>query len=210
MRITYLFAALCGWCYGAGPAIERLAAIEDVTVELAPTGLFAGAGARSMDAGFAAYAWQNDQRIARLTGQPFTEVYRSQVLGATGSLFDSAPATLGIVATGIEAPGREIEILKRLQRARYEEGRDIADRAIVADLLAEAALTDQAQRVRSPDEELLAAYHRRIDTARADTRRFGVDGVPALVLGDGAGQRLLRGNALFGHFDLLLAEMRAA
>ncbi|MDR9811973.1 DsbA family protein [Rhizobium hidalgonense] len=210
MRITYLFDALCGWCYGAGPSIERLAALEDVTVELAPTGLFAGAGARSMDAGFAAYAWQNDQRIARLTGQPFTEVYRSQVLGATGSLFDSAPATLGIVATGIEAPGREIEILKRLQRARYEEGRDIADRAIVADLLAEAALTDQAQRVRSPDEELLAAYHRRIDTARADMRRFGVDGVPALVLDDGAGRRLLRGNALFGHFDLLLAEMRAA
>ncbi|SCB57836.1 putative protein-disulfide isomerase [Rhizobium aethiopicum] len=210
MRITYLFDPLCGWCYGASPAIERLAALEDVTVDLAPTGLFAGAGARSMDAGFAAYAWQNDQRIARLTGQPFTEAYRNRILGATGSLFDSAPVTLGVVATGITAPDREIEILKRLQRARYEGARDTADRAVVADLLSEAGLEDAARRVRSADEEVIAIYNKRIDAARADMRRFGVEGVPALVLDDGNGRRLLRGNTLFGPFELLAAEVQAA
>ena len=72
MRVTYLFDPLCGWCYGAGPALERLGQLGDVTLELMPTGLFAGEGARAMDAQFAAYAWQNDERIARLTGQPFS------------------------------------------------------------------------------------------------------------------------------------------
>ena len=71
MRIIYLFDPLCGWCYGAGPALEKLAQLDGVTVDLAPTGLFAGGASRPMDKHFAAYAWQNDQRIARLTGQPF-------------------------------------------------------------------------------------------------------------------------------------------
>ena len=44
MRVTYLFDPLCGWCYGAGPALERLAQLDDVTLELMPTGLFAGEG----------------------------------------------------------------------------------------------------------------------------------------------------------------------
>src|SRR5256885_10329512 len=79
-HITYLFDPLCGWCYGASPTLEGLAARPDFIIKLAPTGLFAGEGARPMDDGFAAYAWANDQRIARLTSQTFSEDYRRKVL----------------------------------------------------------------------------------------------------------------------------------
>ena len=65
-----------------------------------------------MDAQFAAYAWQNDERIARLTGQPFSEIYRSRVLGHTGGMFDSAPATLGLIAVRVTEPAREREALR--------------------------------------------------------------------------------------------------
>lgn len=60
-----------------------------------------------MDKPFAAYVWQNDRRIERLTGQVFSEAYRNDVLGAAGSLFDSAPATLGLVAVGLTEPASE-------------------------------------------------------------------------------------------------------
>lgn len=210
MRITYLFDPLCGWCYGAAPVLERLAGREDLTLELAPTGLFAGEGASPMDTGFAAYAWQNDQRIARLTGQPFSEAYRANILGATGAMFDSAPATLALVATGLAEPARELEAMKLLQRARYVDGRDNADRRVVADILAEAGFADAAQRVRAPDADLLAAYRARIDAGRAELTRFGADGVPALVVGEGAGRRLLRSSALFGGLDALIAQFAAA
>ena len=36
MRVTYLFDPLCGWCYGAGPALERLGQLGDVTLEHMP------------------------------------------------------------------------------------------------------------------------------------------------------------------------------
>lgn len=68
ITVTYLFDPLCGWCYAAAPALNYLQGVEGIEVALAPTGLFAGAGARPMDAQFAAYAWANDQRIQQLTG----------------------------------------------------------------------------------------------------------------------------------------------
>ena len=49
VTVTYLFDPLCGWCYAAAPVLARLQATPGVQVVLAPTGLFAGAGARPMD-----------------------------------------------------------------------------------------------------------------------------------------------------------------
>ena len=51
-RIKVLYDPLCGWCYGATPAVRRLLGDASIRLELAPTGLFSGEGARPMDAGF--------------------------------------------------------------------------------------------------------------------------------------------------------------
>lgn len=209
MHVTYLFDPLCGWCYGAGPALEWIAGLENVELELAPTGLFAGEGARPMNPHFAAFAWQNDQRIARLTGQALTEAYRQQVLGATGSMFDSAPATLALIAVGLNAPSRELAVLKALQRARYVDGRNICDLEPLAGILADAGFA-AAVRIRSPDEELMAAYRARTQAARGTMARFGVNGVPALIVGEGDTSRLLPSGALFGGFEALAGQLKAA
>lgn len=210
MRITYLFDPLCGWCYGAAPALDVLSHLTGVTVQLAPTGLFAGENARPMDASFAAYAWQNDQRIARLTGQAFSETYRSRVLGATGTLFDSAPATLGVIAVGMTEPDREREALKALQHARYVDGRATSDRAVVAEVLSAAGFADAARRVASPDADVLGAYRARIDAARREMARLGAQGVPTLVVEDARGSRLMPSDALFGDRQALAAHLHAA
>ncbi|XFF02297.1 DsbA family protein (plasmid) [Bradyrhizobium guangxiense] len=210
VQIDYLFDPLCGWCYGASPALEQLAGLDNVRLRLAPTGLFAGQGARAMDQHFAAFAWQNDQRIERLTGQPFTQAYRDGILGKASGQFDSAPATLGLVAVGLTEPARELEALKLLQRARYVDGRDNSSLQVVADVLDEAQLTEAARRVRTPDETLFAVYRNRVEAARADMARFGADGVPALVAGSDGARRLLSSSLLYGRFELLAAQLRAA
>ena len=69
VNVTYLFDPLCGWCYGAAPALRQISAMPDVSLTLAPSGLFCDSGSRVMDAAFAAYAWRNDQGIERLSGQ---------------------------------------------------------------------------------------------------------------------------------------------
>ncbi|MFG1351557.1 DsbA family protein [Xanthobacter autotrophicus] len=210
IRITYLFDPLCGWCYGASATLENLIREPDMDVELAPTGLFAGTGARPMDAGFADYAWSNDQRIARLTGQPFSDAYRHKVLADRTRLFDSGPATLAVIAVAITAPKRAFEALKAIQHARYVEGRDITDITVLTQVLRTLDMPEIADRLETPDEALMAAYRSRLDSARTEMRRLGAEGVPALSVGAGDSPRLVRASALFGSRTMLVAELNAA
>lgn len=210
MHVTYLFDPLCGWCYGAGPVLEKLAKLNNLTLELAPTGLFAGEGARPMDRRFAAYAWQNDLRINRLTAQVFSELYRDQVLEDLSGMFDSAPATLGVIAVGLTRREAERSALKALQNARYVDGRNSSDMTVVADVLDSVGFADAAARVRAPDAALLDVYRNRIESARRVMAEFRTDGVPALVVSDGSQRRMLPSTVLFGSFDLLAAELQAA
>ena len=178
--ISYLFDPLCGWCYGATPILSAMADVPDITIELLPTGLFSGEGARSMDDDFAAYAWSNDQRIARLTRQSFTERYRELVLGDRQQLFDSGPATVTLTAVSITAPARELEALKTIQQARFVDGKDITKLQTLVTIFKELGLEDATSLIESPNTDLLKANRAR--TARAQTlmREFSARGVPTL------------------------------
>jgi putative protein-disulfide isomerase len=204
--VTYLFDPLCGWCYGASPAIQQLGQQANIQLELAPSGLFAGGG-RTLDAAFADFAWSNDQRIAKLTGQRFTEDYRQKVLGRLGSRFDSAATTLALTAVSLSEPQRELEALKALQEARYVLGLDTCDVSVVEKLLRDLDLAVAADCLVAGDAELLAANAARIQKARGLMQTFGAQGVPALVVTDGRGSRMLSGNALYGNFEHLLSQM---
>ncbi len=121
---------------------------------------------RTMDAAFADYAWSNDQRIDKLTGQHFTEAYRQNVLGRLGSRFDSAAATLALTAVSLSDPPRELETLKALQEARYVQGLDTCDASVVGNLLRDRGLAVAADRLAASDAELLGANAARIQKAQ--------------------------------------------
>ena len=209
-HITYLFDPLCGWCYAAAPGLRRLSEEPGVAVTLAPTGLFAGQGARRMDAQFAAYAWSNDQRIQQLTGQPFSQRYRDEVLGQQQAMFNSGPATLALTAVALTAPERELDALQAFQQARYVDGRDTSALAVLVEILQSLGLGAAAARLSAPDSALLAAMQTRMDQAQAEMRAFGAQGVPTVIVSDAAGRRLLRSGALYGDLKPLLAELKAA
>ena len=208
VTVTYLFDPLCGWCYAAAPALKFLQAQEGVEVALAPTGLFAGAGARPMDAQFAAYAWANDQRIQQLTGQPFTQAYRDQILGAANGRFDSGPATLALTAVAQTAPERELDALHALQHSRYVDGRDTTDAGVIAEALRGLGLAQAAALALAPDAALRARTTERVAHAQATLRTVGARGVPQLVVAEqGGALRALSGDALLGPRERLLAQL---
>ncbi|KMO19832.1 DsbA family protein [Methylobacterium platani] len=209
ITVTCLYDPLCGWCYGAHPALTWLRAHDDVALAVLPVGLFAGRGAFPMDAGFAAHAWSADQRIAVLTGQPFSEAYRTQVLESRAGPVDSGPATLALTAVRLTAPDREPDALAAVQAARYVGGRDIAAPGVLADILDEAGLAPAAARLRAADATLHEAAAARMAAGRAAMARHGLRGVPALVVGGGDG-RGLDGAHLFGDRDALLRALLRA
>ena len=206
--VTYLFDPLCGWCYGASPVVQTLGKHSGIRLELAPTGLFADGG-RRMDAAFAEFAWSNDLRIAKLTGQRFTEAYRQNVLGRHGSPFDSAAMTLSLTAVSLTEPQRELEVLKALQEARYVDGLDTGSVEVVGVLLRGLGLDAAADRLAAADPELMERNAARLGHARRLMRTLGAQGVPGLVVHGASGERLLGGNALYGDFDQLLGQIVA-
>ena len=211
ITVTYLFDPLCGWCYAAAPALKYLQGVEGIEVALAPTGLFAGACARPMDAQFAAYAWANDQRIQQLTGQPFTQAYRNRVLGAANGRFDSGPATLALTAVAQTAPERELDALHALQHARYVEGRDNADPVVIADVLNNLGLQAAANLLHESHDALRAALLERVAAARVTMQLLGAQGVPQLaVAGQGGVLQLVGGDAMLGPREALRARVQTA
>ena len=209
IRITALVDPLCGWCYGAAPALERLAVQPSISFTLAPTGLFSGAGARPMDPAFADYAWSNDQRIARLTGQVFSPAYRRQVLANMNLAFDSGPATLALVAAMLEAPSRGVEALHAIQRARYADGADVTDLAVLAGVLDGLGLAVAAASLAAPDAALLATARERLAQAQALLARSGARGVPTLLATQDGRTRILPAATLYGDAQDLIAGLQA-
>ena len=208
--LYYLFDPLCGWCYGAMPALSALSEVPAVAIELLPTGLFAGEGARPMNADFAAYAWSNDQRIEGLTGQRFSEQYREQVLGDHQRPFDSGPATVALTAVFLTAPARELEALKAIQTARYVDGKDTTSLETLAGVLRGLGLEQAAALVAQPDEDLLVANRTRMNRGQALMREFGARGVPTLVAESGAKRWVVNHADFYSNPSALAGALEAA
>jgi putative protein-disulfide isomerase len=212
MNITlhYLFDPLCGWCYGATPALSVLSESSQITIAMQPTGLFSGPGARSMTSEFAAYAWSNDQRIERLTGQRFTPRYLEQVLGDRQRLFDSGPATLALAAVSLTTPTRELDALKAIQHARYIDAKDVTSTTVLATLLETLGLQEAASKLLSFDADLLDANSARIGNARALLVEFGARGVPTLIAESGARRWQVDASAAYADPRALISQLEAA
>jgi len=208
--LLYLFDPLCGWCYGASGTVAEVSALPGVALRLLPSGLFSGEGARPMNDDFATYAWSNDQRIERLTGQRFTEQYRGNVLADHRQMFDSGPATVALTAIALTAPQRELDALKAIQLARYVDGRDVTSLETLMAVLKTLGLDEAARRLAQPDAELLGANRARVAEAQALLQQFGARGVPTFILEQNGQRQLLPSSAVFSNPKAFVEQLAAA
>jgi putative protein-disulfide isomerase len=176
----YLYDPLCGWCYGATPAVVKLELVPSVVLHPLATGLFAG-DERRMTPDFAAYAWKNDQRIAEMTGQVFSDAYRERVLGNPEGRFDSTAATRAVTAVHLTEPARELEAAHRIQSLRYADGRDNTDPAELLSVLRDLGLDEAVAALEANASEIDDAVERRKAKAQQLMTGLGIRGVPALV-----------------------------
>lgn len=209
--LVVLVDPLCGWCWGAAPALTRLAA-SGQPIEVVATGLFIGD--RPMTPEFAAYAWENDLKIAALTGQTFSEAYRTAVLGDFDTKFDSGPATLALTAVQLRQPAKALATLHALQAARWVDGLDITAEAVVADVLRRAGLEeDTVALFLAEDEAVIQALNYRATFGRDLMVRLQARGVPTLARVTETGAVRIDGRVLFedvGNVVAHVAEAEAA
>jgi putative protein-disulfide isomerase len=208
--LHYIFDPLCGWCYGAGASLGAIAGTGAVDVRLWPSGLFSGDGARPMDDAFAAYAWSNDQRIERLTGQRFSERNRAEVLSDRRQMFDSGPASVALTAVMQSRPERELEALEAIQQARYVDGQDVTRPDTLAAILEGLGLRQAALRLTQPDAALLDDHRERMSEAQSMLRQFGARGVPTFIVEREGARQLLNASALFSDPQAFVDQLTGA
>jgi len=176
--LHYIHDPLCGWCYGASPLVQ--AAREVLAVVPHAGGMMTGQRRQRVTPQLRSYVMQHDRRIAQLSGQPFGDAYFEGLLRDADAVFDSEPPITALLAADTIG-GRGLDLLARLQRAHYVEGRRIADAAVLREMAVDIGLDGDAfdaayatQRG-APTQAHIAASRSLLD-------RVGGAGFPTFVL----------------------------
>ena len=176
--LHYVYDPLCGWCYGAAPLVQ--AARETLRVQAHGGGMMAGAARRPVTPELRQFVMAHDLRIAQLSGQPFAPAYFDGLLRDDGAVFDSAPPITAVLAADALA-GAGLELLARLQRAHYVQGRRIAEFGVLRELAVDIGL-DGETFARAFEAHQGAAMQAHIDQSRALLRRLARSGFPTFAL----------------------------
>jgi len=196
-RLHYIFDPLCGWCYGASPLIEAARNVNGLDIALHAGGLMTGSDRQPVTEALRRYVMEHDQRIGALTGQAFGDAYLNGLLRDTGAVLDSGPPIEAILAAE-ELGGRGLDMLKRIQKAHYVEGRRVADRGVLVGLAADIGLPEATfEPLLEKVAGLTAAKH--IAASRDLLRRVGGQGFPVFVFDAGRRLETLDAARYFGH-----------
>jgi len=209
MKLHYLFDPLCGWCYAVAPLVDAARAVPDLPVSFHAGGMLAGTNRRAISPQWRDYVMPHDLRIAGLSGQPFGAAYFDGLLRDTTAMMDSEPPITAILAAQA-LDGRGLDMIHRLQRAHYAEGRRIADHDVLVVLAAELGLDPQAFEAEF-DRAAGKTTREHIAASRALLARTGARGFPTFALqrSDGA-LAVIDAGPFIGRPDAWAAMLRRA
>lgn len=199
MILHYIFDPLCGWCYAAAPLIEAARSVPGLDVRFHAGGMMTGSNRQQVTAEWRAHVMPHDLRIAKLTGQLFGDAYLDGLLNDLGAMMDSEPPTTAILAAEALG-GRGLDMLSRLQRAHYIEGRRIADAAVLIEMAIDIGMDGQAFTAFFGNVSGEATrYH--IGASRHLLEQAGGKGFPTFVLEHGRQRETLATGSWLGQAD---------
>ncbi|MCU0819969.1 MAG: DsbA family protein [Beijerinckiaceae bacterium] len=175
-RLLCFLDAMCSWCYGFTPVMDRVAAHFGNRLDYLT---FTG-GLRPFSREPMAEAMREKlagiyQRISEISGQPFAAMPRSM---DPGFIYDTEPASRAIVTMRHAAPGEDYPYYRAIQQAFYARAEDITQEDVLAGH-AEAFGVERAaflELFRS--EPIKQAVLNDFGVAK----QFGIEGFPTLVL----------------------------
>ncbi|GAA4025697.1 DsbA family protein [Hymenobacter glaciei] len=179
-ELLYLHDPLCGWCYGASPAITELQAAFAGRLEVS---VLCGGMVVGDDAGPISETWdylrQSLDEVEAVTGVQFGEGFRA--LGDAGTYrYDSEPPSRAIVAFRqiTQDPARTVAFAHAVQQALFRDGHDLNE-VCTYNVLLESFGVDVAEFARRWVAPETAQAARQEFAAVA---RIGVQGFPTAVV----------------------------
>ncbi len=132
-KIIYIADPMCSWCYGFSTELEQFrASVKDkLKFELVVGGLRAGDEAATLDSEFVEVLRHHWNKVADTTGQKVNMAFLDT---AEGYHYDTEPACRAVTLMGEAAPEQQFEYLASVQKAFYQDNKDISSADILAEL----------------------------------------------------------------------------
>lgn len=166
---VYGYDPICGWCYGAAPAVRAVSVIMPVRLVMA--GLVIGdrvGPAAAMEG----YIQEASKRLEAVTGrrpaQPFFDWLKTD-----GSVAASAPPAVAVHAVMQQAPEAAVAFAHAVTEAHFEQGIDPNDPNVYKPILEKHAPDVVLPNIN--DDALAAA-------AFEEGRRFGLKSFPTFYI----------------------------
>lgn len=203
--LHYIFDPLCGWCYAAGPLAKALHE-HGIAVQLHAGGLF---DRQVMPEHMRAYVRQADARVSSMSGQPLGEAYLQGLLNRADTVLDSLPPIAAVLAVQELNPTLGLPMLHALQKARWGDGLEIVDSAVLQQLAVQLGV-DAAAFDAALQRQLQGDAQDHIDATRRFMGAVGVQGFPGFVLHSDQGVQVLNHSAFYGNAAQWAEQVQAA
>lgn len=141
--LHYLYDPFCGWCYGAAPLLSAAQELPGLAIEAHGIGMLSDDRVRMMSPEWRAFVRPHEERISALSGQQFSAAYQDGIQSRTDVLLDSSIPTRAMMAAQA-SEGRGLDMLKALQLAYYQAGREISERSVIDEVVNDLRLNADA------------------------------------------------------------------
>ena len=149
--------------------LQRLAQLDDVNVEPMPNRSVRGGGCAPDGCAVRGLCLENDDAWIAATGQSFSEIYRSRVLGHTGGMFDwRRRRSRPWLQRGSPNPAESARRSRYCSMPAMRTSKiSSASRGSGRKILHSSAFSLRPKGLRSPYQELKQTYHRQTEAARS-------------------------------------------
>ncbi|MEL6442647.1 MAG: DsbA family protein [Bacteroidota bacterium] len=210
--LLYVYDALCGWCYGFGPVMQRVAETyaDTFDFEVLSGGMVRGdrIGPIGEVAGYISHAYK---QVEERSGVTFGDAFLNGTMAEGTALFTSIPPSRALTAFKATQPAdadgtEQVAFAHALQRAVYYDGLPPAEPSTYAQVATDFGLDGDDFAAKLDDPEVAA----QTEAEFALASRLGVQGFPNVFVTTG-GQlfRVAPGYVPFEQLDATLQRVVA-
>jgi putative protein-disulfide isomerase len=119
VKIAYIYDALCGWCYGMGPQLDKLSLEFEILVLSGGMVVEHRIGPATEMASYIRGAYK---RVEEMTGVTFGKPYLDVMLSDEKAIFSSLRPGFALSAFKQTRPYEAYRFAKRIQKAIFQDG----------------------------------------------------------------------------------------
>lgn len=176
--LYYIYDALCGWCYGFSPVMQKLQRqyAGQLAFEVLSGGMITGNRVQPIGA-MAEYIRRASAQLESVTGVSPSEAYQANILDAGTYISNSVPPAVALCILKEASPGAQVPLASAIQGLLYAQGKDLNVADTYLPLAANQGLAEEVFRERFTDP----AYEAKARKDFSQVQSWGIDGFPAVI-----------------------------